>query len=65
MNKVIWDTILGALSGTLVSPMLVPFGVQRAELMMAVCSALIVFAGLLHIRAAEGPDRKKEGSHDL
>ena len=65
MAKVIWDTILGSLSGMLVSLMLVPFGVQRAELMMAVCSALVVFAGLLHIMAAERPEPKKEGSHDL
>ena len=60
MDKVIQGTILDALSGRLVSLMLVPFGVQRAEWMMALCLALGVFVGLLHIVAVEGPERKKE-----
>ena len=66
---VIWPKSFGtpfsALSGMLVSLILVPSGVQRAELMMVVCSALVVFAGLRHIMAAESPEPKKEGSHDL
>ena len=65
MDKVICGPIFGTLSGMLVSLMLVPFGAQRAKLMMAVYSAVGVFVGLLHIVAAEGPEPKKEGSHDL
>ena len=60
MDTGIWGSILGALSGMLVSLVLVPFGVQRAEWMLAVCLALGVFVGLLHIVAAEGPEPRKE-----
>ena len=64
-DKIIWGALIGALTGMLVSLLLLPFGVHRAEWVMAVCSVLGIFIGLLKIADAEGQETHKEDLHDL
>ena len=64
-DNIIWGTLIGGLAGMLVSLVLLPFDVQRAEWLMAACSTLGVFIGLLKIADAEGQQPGKEKQYDL
>ncbi len=64
-DKIIWGALIGALAGLLVSLVLLPFGVRRAEWLMATCSSLGIFIGLLKVADAEGQPADKEDQHDL
>ncbi len=64
-DKIIWGVLIGALTGLLVSLVLLPFGVRRAEWLMSACAALGVFIGLLKIVDAQGPQPDKEDQYDL
>ena len=59
-DKIIWGVLIGALTGMIVSLVLLPFGVRRAEWMMSACATLGVFIGLLKIANAEGQHADKE-----
>lgn len=64
-DKIIWGVLIGALTGMIVSLVLLPFGVRRAEWMMSACATLGVFIGLLKIANAEGQHADKEDQYDL
>lgn len=64
-DKIVWGVLIGALTGMIVSLVLLPFGVRRAEWLMSTCASLGIFIGLLKIADAEGPHADKEGQHDL
>ena len=64
-DKILWGVLIGALTGMIVSLMLLPFGVRRAEWMMSACATLGVFIGLLKIADAEGSKADKEDSYAL
>ena len=64
-GKIIWGVLIGALTGMSMSLVLLPFGVHRAEWMMAACSTLGVFIGLLKITDTEGQQPEKENQYDL
>ena len=64
-DKIIWGVLIGALTGMIVSLVLLPFGVRRAEWMMSACATLGVFIGLLKIANAEGQHADKEAQYDL
>ena len=64
-GKIIWGVLIGALTGMIMSLVLLPLGVHRAELVMAACSTLGVFIGLLKITDVEGQQPEKENQYDL
>ena len=64
-DKIIWGVLIGALAGMIVSLVLLPFGVRRAEWMMSACATLGVFIGLLKRAEAEGRPADKEDPYDL
>ena len=64
-DKIIWGVLIGALTGMVVSLVLLPFGVRRAEWLMSACASLGVFIGLLKIADAQGPQPDKEDQYDL
>ena len=64
-GKIIWGVLIGALTGMIMSLVLLPFGVRRAEWMMAACSTLGVFIGLLKMTDTEGQQPEKENQYDL
>ena len=64
-GKIIWGALIGTLTGMIMSLVLLPFGVRRAEWMMAACSTLGVFIGLLKMTDTEGQQPEKENQYDL
>ena len=64
-DKIIWGVLIGALTGMLISLVLLPFGVRRAEWMMSAGAMLGVFIGLLKIADAEGQHADKEDQYDV
>ena len=59
-DKIVWGVLIGALTGMIVSLVLLSFGVRRAEWMMSACATLGVFIGLLKIADVEGRHADKE-----
>lgn len=64
-DKIIWGVLIGALTGMIVSLVLLPFDVRRDEWLMAACASLGVFIGLLKMAEAEGQQADKEDPYDL